>query len=111
MRVDLFDFDLSPERIALRPAVPRDAARLLIIRPHGSPRFEDRAVLDPPDQFGPGDGLALNDARVIRARRANETTINASINRLGLGPGLRAPRELASMHGAALAGRTDVLAE
>ena len=51
MRVDLFDFDLPPERIALRPAEPRDAARLLIVRPHGSPRFEDRAVLDLPDQL------------------------------------------------------------
>ncbi|MFZ0509574.1 MAG: S-adenosylmethionine:tRNA ribosyltransferase-isomerase, partial [Methylocella sp.] len=40
MRVDLFDFDLPPERSALRPAEPRDAARLLIVRPHGSPRFE-----------------------------------------------------------------------
>ncbi|MGH6839596.1 MAG: tRNA preQ1(34) S-adenosylmethionine ribosyltransferase-isomerase QueA [Methylocella sp.] len=67
MRVDLFDFDLPPERIALRPAEPRDSARLLIIRPHGSPRFEDRAVLDLPDFFAPGDVLAVNDSRVIRA--------------------------------------------
>jgi S-adenosylmethionine:tRNA ribosyltransferase-isomerase len=67
MRVDLFDFDLPPERIALRPAEPRDAARLLIVRPHGSPRFEDRAVLDLPDQLAPGDVLAVNDTRVIRA--------------------------------------------
>ncbi|MGH6800544.1 MAG: tRNA preQ1(34) S-adenosylmethionine ribosyltransferase-isomerase QueA, partial [Methylocella sp.] len=56
-----------PERIALRPAEPRDAARLLIVRPHGSPRFEDRAVLDLPDQLAPGDVLAVNDTRVIRA--------------------------------------------
>ena len=67
MRVDLFDFDLPPERIALRPAEPRDAARLLIVRPHGSPLFEDRAVLDLPDQLAPGDVLAVNDTRVIRA--------------------------------------------
>jgi len=67
MRVTLFDFDLPPERIALRPAEPRDAARLLIVRPHGSPRFEDRAVLDLPDQLAPGDVLAVNDTRVIRA--------------------------------------------
>ena len=67
MRVNLFDFDLPPERIALRPAEPRDAARLLIVRPHGSPRFEDRAVLDLPDQLAPGDVLAVNDTRVIRA--------------------------------------------
>ena len=66
MRVNLFDFDLPPERIALRPACPRDAARLLIIRPHGAPRFEDRAVFDLPDQLAPGDVLAVNDTRVIR---------------------------------------------
>ena len=66
MRVNLFDFDLPPERIALRPACPRDAARLLIVRPHGAPRFEDRAVLDLPDQLAPGDVLAVNDTRVIR---------------------------------------------
>jgi S-adenosylmethionine:tRNA ribosyltransferase-isomerase len=68
MRVDLFDFELPPERIALRPAEPRDAARLLIVRPHGSPRFEDRTVLDLPDQLAPGDILAVNDTRVIPVR-------------------------------------------
>ncbi len=67
MRVNLFDFDLPPERIALRPAEPRDAARLLIVRPQGSPRFEDRAILDLPDLFAPGDVLAVNDTKVIRA--------------------------------------------
>jgi S-adenosylmethionine:tRNA ribosyltransferase-isomerase len=67
MRVDLFDFDLSPERIALRPSEPRDAARLLVVRPHRSPSFEDRAVLELPDQLAPGDVLAVNDTRVIRA--------------------------------------------
>src|SRR3984893_3808417 len=67
MRVNLFDFDLPPERIALRPAEPRDAARLLIVRPHGSPRFEDCTILDLPDQLAPGDVLAVNDSRVIRA--------------------------------------------
>src|SRR5690349_463565 len=38
MRTDLFDFDLPPERIALRPASPRDAARLLVVRPGGNAR-------------------------------------------------------------------------
>ena len=37
MRTDLFDFDLPPERIALRPASPRDAARLLVVRPGDAP--------------------------------------------------------------------------
>jgi S-adenosylmethionine:tRNA ribosyltransferase-isomerase len=67
MRVNLFDFDLPPERIALRPAEPRDAARLLVVRPHGSPPFEDRAILDLAEQLAPGDVLAVNDTRVIRA--------------------------------------------
>jgi S-adenosylmethionine:tRNA ribosyltransferase-isomerase len=39
MRTDLFDFDLPPERIALRPIVPRDAARLLVVRPGGTPEL------------------------------------------------------------------------
>jgi S-adenosylmethionine:tRNA ribosyltransferase-isomerase len=68
MRVDLFDFDLPPERIALRPARPRDAARLLIVRPHSPQPLEDRTVLDLPDYLAAGDVLAVNDTRVIRAR-------------------------------------------
>ena len=39
MRTDQFDFDLSEDRIALHPASPRDAARLLVVRPASpSPR-------------------------------------------------------------------------
>src|SRR5437868_3092152 len=66
MRTDLFDFDLPPERIALRPAVPRDAARLLVVRPGGA--LEDRGVCDLPDLLNPGDALVVNDTRVIPAR-------------------------------------------
>ena len=61
MRTDLFDFDLPPERIALRPAVPRDAARLLVVRPGGA--LEDRGVRDLPDLLNPGDALVVNDTR------------------------------------------------
>jgi S-adenosylmethionine:tRNA ribosyltransferase-isomerase len=68
MRVDFFDFDLPPERIALRPIEPRDAARLLIVRPDRVPRFEDRAILDLPQEFRPGDVFVVNDTRVIPAR-------------------------------------------
>jgi S-adenosylmethionine:tRNA ribosyltransferase-isomerase len=38
MRTDLFDFDLPDDRIALRPASPRDAARLLVVGGPPSPR-------------------------------------------------------------------------
>src|SRR5687767_3769524 len=68
MRTDLFDFELPPERIALRPAVPRDAARLLVVRPGAAPEFEDRAVRDLPDLLRPGDALVVNDTKVIPAR-------------------------------------------
>jgi S-adenosylmethionine:tRNA ribosyltransferase-isomerase len=66
MRTDLFDFDLPPERIALRPASPRDAARLLVVRPGGL--LEDRGVRDLPELLNPGDALVVNDTRVIAAR-------------------------------------------
>lgn len=66
MRVDQFDFDLPEDRIALRPASPRDAARLLVVRP-GRP-FEDGTVRDLPRLLRPGDALVLNDTRVIPAR-------------------------------------------
>ncbi len=68
MRVDLFDFELPDERIALRPASPRDAARMLVLQPDGRPRLEDRSVRDLPDLLRPGDVLVLNDTKVIPAR-------------------------------------------
>jgi S-adenosylmethionine:tRNA ribosyltransferase-isomerase len=66
MRTDLFDFDLPPERIALRPVSPRDAARLLVVRPGGV--LEDRGVSDLPELLDPGDALVVNDTKVIPAR-------------------------------------------
>lgn len=66
MRTDLFDFDLPPDRIALRPASPRDAARLLVVRP-GAP-LDDRIVRDLPELLEPGDQLVVNDTRVIAAQ-------------------------------------------
>src|SRR5690606_27153012 len=65
MQIDQFDFELPPERIALRPAEPRDAARLLVVRP-GAPA-EDRGIRDLPDLLRPGDQLVVNDTRVIAA--------------------------------------------
>ena len=66
MRVDLFDFDLPDERIAVRPAEPRHAARLLVLRPKQA--FEDRNVIDLPDFLKPGDALVFNDTKVIPAQ-------------------------------------------
>ncbi len=66
MRVDDFDFELPEERIALRPASPRDAARLLVVRPGA--RLEDRVVRDLPALLRPGDVLVFNDTKVIHAQ-------------------------------------------
>jgi S-adenosylmethionine:tRNA ribosyltransferase-isomerase len=86
MHTDLFDFDLPPERIALRPISPRDAARLLVVRPGGV--AEDRAVRDLPDLLRPGDAVVVNDTRVIPARlvgrrigRGEEPRIEATLHR------------------------------
>ena len=68
MRTDLFDYQLPPDRIALRPVSPRDAARLLIVRPGTGPEFEDRTLRDLPEFLRPGDALVLNDTKVIPAR-------------------------------------------
>lgn len=65
MRVDLFDFDLPPDRIALHPARPRDSARLLHVPRQGA--FEDRVVRELPALLRPGDLLIFNDTRVIHA--------------------------------------------
>jgi S-adenosylmethionine:tRNA ribosyltransferase-isomerase len=66
MDVALFDFDLPEERIALRPASPRDSARMLVV--HAGGRLEHRHVRDLPDYLRAGDALVVNDTRVIPAR-------------------------------------------
>jgi S-adenosylmethionine:tRNA ribosyltransferase-isomerase len=66
MQLADFDFELPDDRIALRPAVPRDAARLLCVDQAGG--FADMSVADLPDQLAPGDALVFNDTRVIPAR-------------------------------------------
>ncbi len=65
MKVDLFDFDLPPERIALRPASPRDSSRLLVLDGEAT---LDLAVTDLPGQLRAGDLLVFNDTRVIPAQ-------------------------------------------
>lgn len=66
MRVELFDFQLPEELIALRPARPRDSARLLQVDAVGE--IHDLVVRDAPNLFRPGDLLVFNDTRVIPAR-------------------------------------------
>ena len=81
MRVDLFDFDLPPDRIALRPAEPRDSARLLLVRPE---RLEDHGVRDLPALLRAGDVLVFNDTRVIPAQlegRRGEARIGATLHK------------------------------
>jgi S-adenosylmethionine:tRNA ribosyltransferase-isomerase len=81
MRVDLFDFDLPAELIALRPAKPRDSARLLAVE---GDRISDRAVLDLPKLLRPGDVLVFNDTRVIPAQlegRRGEASIGATLHK------------------------------
>ena len=66
MRTDLFDFTLPPENIALRPASPRDSARMLVVQPDGMLR--DRIITDLPQWLEPGDQLVVNDTKVISAQ-------------------------------------------
>ncbi|MEP7222116.1 MAG: tRNA preQ1(34) S-adenosylmethionine ribosyltransferase-isomerase QueA [Novosphingobium sp.] len=66
MRVDLFDFNLPPERIALRPVRPRDTARMLVAA-CGAP-LADNHVRDLPGLLRRGDVLVFNDTRVIPAQ-------------------------------------------
>ena len=82
MRVDLFDFELPPERIALRPARPRDAARMLVVE--GERPFADRHVRDLPQLLRAGDVLVFNDTRVIPAQlegRRGEARIGATLHK------------------------------
>lgn len=65
MRTDLFDYELPEDRIALRPANPRDSARLLVVRP-GQP-LRDHTAGDLADFLRPGDILVFNDTKVIPA--------------------------------------------
>ena len=81
MRVDLFDFELPQENIALRPASPRDSARLLGVM--GS-SLADHIVRDLPSLLSPGDCLVFNDTRVIPAQlegRRGEAKIGATLHK------------------------------
>jgi S-adenosylmethionine:tRNA ribosyltransferase-isomerase len=81
MRVDLFDFELPPERIAVRPARPRDSARLLLVK--GSD-ISDHVVLELPDLLRAGDVLVFNDTKVIAAQlegRRGDASIGATLHK------------------------------
>lgn len=83
MKVDLFDFDLPQERIALRPARPRDAARMLVVEGSETP-FADCGVRDLPRLLRAGDVLVFNDTRVIPAQlegRRGEAKIGATLHK------------------------------
>ena len=62
MKTDLFDFVLPADRIALRPASPRDSARLLVVKPGETSGLEDRNVCDLPGLLRAGDCFVVNDS-------------------------------------------------
>ena len=81
MRVDAFDFDLPEDRIALRPARPRDAARLLQVTHEG---LSDHGVRDLPSLLRAGDVLVFNDTRVIPAQlegRRGEARVGVTLHK------------------------------
>ncbi|MDF2604504.1 tRNA preQ1(34) S-adenosylmethionine ribosyltransferase-isomerase QueA [Sphingomonas sp.] len=81
MNVDLFDFELPPERIALRPAAPRDSARLLVL---DGAATRDRIVADLPGELRANDILVFNDTRVIPAQlegTRGEARIGATLHK------------------------------
>jgi S-adenosylmethionine:tRNA ribosyltransferase-isomerase len=87
VRVDLFDFELPPERIALRPAEPRDSARLMQVRSGGE--ITDHGIGDLPKLLRAGDCVVFNDTRVIPAQlegvrrtfKGDEARIGATLHR------------------------------
>jgi S-adenosylmethionine:tRNA ribosyltransferase-isomerase len=85
VRVDLFDFELPEDNIALRPASPRDSARMLSVS--GDGQLDDKSVRDLPSLLRPGDALVFNDTRVIpaqlegfRVRGDNRSRISATLH-------------------------------
>ena len=89
MRTDLFDFKLPEDRIALRPVLPRDSARLLVVRPDMAIDLRDCTIRDLPSLLRRGDALVVNDTKVIAAslsgrrigRGAHEPAIGATLTR------------------------------
>jgi S-adenosylmethionine:tRNA ribosyltransferase-isomerase len=91
MRLSDFDFELPEDRIALRPANPRDSARMLVVRSEGP--LGDHLVSDLPSFLRAGDVLVVNDTRVIparlfgtRTREGSAVAVEATLHRR-LSPG------------------------
>ncbi|MEQ8445071.1 MAG: tRNA preQ1(34) S-adenosylmethionine ribosyltransferase-isomerase QueA [Pelagibacterium sp.] len=83
MKVDLFDFDLPDERIALHPVSPRDSAKMLMVAADGA--LSDKIVTDLEAILEAGDVLVVNDTRVIPAelkgtRHRGEFAASVSFN-------------------------------
>jgi S-adenosylmethionine:tRNA ribosyltransferase-isomerase len=81
VRVDLFDFELPDDHIALRPAVPRDAAKMLVL---DGDTQADRLVRDLPECLRAGDVLIFNDTKVIPAQlegRRGNAKIGATLHK------------------------------
>ncbi|MCH8863194.1 MAG: tRNA preQ1(34) S-adenosylmethionine ribosyltransferase-isomerase QueA [Proteobacteria bacterium] len=82
MKVSDFDFNLPDERIALRPAEPRGAARMLVVRPGG--KIEDSRIKALASYLRPGDAVVFNNTKVIPARlvgRRGAATIEVTLHR------------------------------
>jgi S-adenosylmethionine:tRNA ribosyltransferase-isomerase len=84
VRVDAFDFELPEELIALRPARPRDASRLLVVNPSAEPRVADRMIADLPGLLSPGDALVFNETRVIPAELEGTREREGAIARISV---------------------------
>ena len=80
MRVDDFDFDLPEDRIALRPAAPRDCARLLVVAPDGT--LNDWRAADLPDLLRAGDVLVFNNTKVIPVQLSGQRLRDESAARI-----------------------------
>ncbi|MBD8876006.1 tRNA preQ1(34) S-adenosylmethionine ribosyltransferase-isomerase QueA [Roseibium polysiphoniae] len=93
MRVDLFDFELPNERIALRPARPRDSARMLVVKPGGSPELTDAGVADLASYLEPGDALVFNDTKVIPAQLEGTRTRGDAVAKISATLHLRAGQD------------------
>ena len=88
MKTDLFDFELPEDRIALHPCEPRDAAKMLVVRPGQDLEISDASVRELPALLQRGDCLVFNDTRVIpaaltgrRNRNGNISTIECNLHR------------------------------